>query len=384
MALNKLSARKIATEHKKGRYGDGGGLFLQVSEWGTKAWVFRYERHGKERMMGLGPVQDVSVTLARRKAHEARLLILAGKCAEQFLAAHAAGWADKNLIQWRTTLQLYAYPVMGDMPVGAVDTAAVMRVLDPIWRSKSETAKRLRARIASVLDSATVLGLRKGDNPARWRGHLDKLLPKPGKVRAVQHLAALPHAEVPAFLTQLRQRGGLGAVALEITILTGVRTSEALGTKWTEIDLESATWTIPGSRMKSRKEHRVPLSPRAVEIISGLPTTSEYLFPSYKAGRPFSPLAMLATLRRLGRHDLTVHGFRSSFRDWAAETTAYPNHVVEMALAHAIGDQVEAAYRRGDLFDKRRRLMADWSAHCTRTTTVDMGSVTPIRAGATP
>jgi integrase len=399
MAHNKLTARTVATATKRGRYGDGGGLFLQVSKWGTKSWLFRYARGGRERQMGLGPLHTVTLAQAREMARDARFFVLQGKdpisernaqaataraagatfreCAEQFLAAHGAGWTPKNLEIWRTTLRNYAYPIIGDMPVASVDTAMVMKCIEPIWRIRSETAKKLRARIAAVLDNAKVLELRHGDNPARWRGHLDKLLPKPSKVRTVEHLAALPYGQMHTFLTDLRQRPGLSVVALEFTILTAVRTSEALGARWAEIDLATATWTIPKERMKSRREHRVPLAPRVLEILEALPRESEFIFPGQKDGS-LTSMVMLSTLRRIGRGDLTVHGFRSTFRDWAAETTAYPNHVVEMALAHAIGDQVEAAYRRGDLFEKRRRLMADWSAYCTQPS-ADMGDVIPIR-----
>jgi integrase len=406
MVHNKLTARAIATTTAKGRYGDGGGLFLQVSKWGTKSWVFRYERHGRERVMGLGPLHTLSLAEARDRARQCRQRLLEGldpidvrnsalakqrveaaskatfkECAEAFVTKHAAGWSRRNLEHWQITLRVHVYPVIGDVPVAMIDTAWVMRVVDPIWRTKPDTAKRLRARIGVVLDSATVLGFRQGDNPARWRGHLDKLLPQPNKVRAVKHLAALPHHNAPAFLAELRLRDGLGPRMLEFTILTAVRTGEVLGARWSEFDLMTSTWAIPAERMKSKAGHRVPLSPRVIEILKALPRTGEYVFPSQRDGRPFSQVVMLKTLHRMGRRDLTVHGFRSTFRDWAAETTAYPNHVVEMALAHAIGDQVEAAYRRGDLFEKRTCLMADWSAYCTQPS-LDMGGVIPIRASA--
>jgi integrase len=392
MAHNRLSTRTVEAKLKRGRYGDGGGLFLQVSKWETKSWVFRWERDGRERHMGLGAAHTLSLAEARERARECRRQLLDGhdpiearnserarqrvesarkatfrECAEQYLEAHRAGWGStKHALQWQSTLAIYAYPIIGELPVAAVDTALVVRCIEPIWRTKPETAKRLRARIESVLDSATVRGFRYGDNPARWRGHLNKLLPAPSKVRAVKHLAAIPYLDLPAFLTELRLRSGHGARAVEFTILTAVRSGETLGARWAEIDLTTKTWTIPARRMKAKREHRVPLSPRATEILDDLPRVGEHVFPGTKAGRPLSQLAMLATLRRLGRSDLTVHGFRSTFRDWAAETTAYPNHVVEMALAHAIGDQVEAAYRRGDLFEKRRRLMNEWAKYCER------------------
>jgi integrase len=405
MAHNKLTARAVATATKKGRYGDGGGLFLQVSKWGTKSWLFRYERNGRERQMGLGPVHTLSLAEARERARLCRQRLLDGldpievrngvlaeqrsdiarkaltfkQCADEFVNKHAAGWSPRNLEHWQITLRVHVYPVIADLPVAIVDTAWVMRVLDPIWRTKPDTAKRLRARIQVVLDSATVLGFRHGDNPARWRGHLDKLLPKPSAVRAVKHLAALPYADVPAFLAELRLREGLGPRILEFTILTAARTGEVLRARWSEFDLASAIWVIPAPRMKSKKEHRVPLASRAVEMLQTLPRESEFVFPSQRSDRPFSQVVMLKTLHRMGRHDLTVHGFRSTFRDWAAETTAYPNHVVEMALAHAIGDAVEAAYRRGDLFEKRRRLMSEWGKYCERMPTAS-SNVTAIRS----
>jgi integrase len=404
MAHNKLTARAIATKTKKGRYGDGGGLFLQVYKWGTKSWLFRYERNGRERAMGLGPLHTLSLAEARDRARHCRQRLLDGldpidvrnsalakqraevarkatfkECAEAFVSKHAAGWSRRNLEHWQITLRVHVYPVIGDVPVAIIDTAWVMRVVDPIWRTKPDTAKRLRARIGVVLDSATVLGLRHGDNPARWRGHLDKLLPQPSKVRAVKHLPALPYSDAPAFLAELRLRDGFGPRMLEFTILTAVRTGEVLGARWSEFDLTSSTWVIPAERMKSKTGHRVPLSPRAIEILKALPRTGGYVFPSQRTDRPFSQVVMLKTLHRMGRRNLTVHGFRSTFRDWAAETTGYPNHVVEMALAHAIGDQVEAAYRRGDLFEKRRRLMDDWARYCEKTPTV-VSNVTPIRS----
>jgi integrase len=254
--------------------------------------------------------------------------------------------------------------------VASIDTALVMKCLEPIWRVKPQTAKRVRGRIENVLNFATVRGFRQGDNPARWRGHLDNLLPAPSKVRVVKHHAALSYAELPEFLANLRSRAELGARALEITVLTALRTGEVLGARLCEFDLAAKVWTIPATRMKSAREHRVPLSARVLDIIAELPRAGTYvLSDSFGAGKPLSNDAMLSTLQRMGRGgpgDITVHGFRSTFRDWAAETTAYPNHVVEMALAHTVGDKVEAAYRRGDLFEKRRRLMDEWAWYCAR------------------
>jgi integrase len=396
VAHNRLSSRTVETKTKRGRYADGGGLFLQVSKWGTKAWIFRYERGGRERHMGLGPVHTLSLADARERARECRRRLLDGHdpietrkaerariraeaarvvvfrvCAEQYHEAQRAGWRSaKHGRQWKITLETYAYPVLGDLPVASIDTALVVKCLEPIWRVKSQTAKRVRGRIESVLNFATVSGFRQGDNPARWRGHLDNMLPASAKVRAVKHYAALPYAELPEFMRALRGCEGLGARALEIAILTALRTGEIVGGRWPEFDLAAKVWSIPAGRMKATREHRVPLSARVLEILAGLPRVGPYVFGT----KPLSINAMLNTLRGMGRSDVTVHGFRSTFRDWAAETTAYPNHVVEMALAHAIGDQVEAAYRRGDLFEKRRRLMAEWARYCGRPAGVSAGA----------
>lgn len=390
MALNRLSERAVKAAEKRGRYADGGGLFLQVSKWGTKSWVFRFMRDGRERHMGLGSAITLKLADARERAQECRRVLLDDgdpiearnarreerrleraraktfkMCADEYLAAHRAGWRNaKHRAQWASTLATYAYPTIGDLQVASIDVALVMKCLEPIWRVKPETAKRLRGRIESVLDHATVRGFRRGDNPARWRGHLDKLLPAPGKVRKVKHHAALPFAAAPEFMRTLRGHDEAAARALELTILTVVRTSEAIGATWPEFDFSTKEWRIPGERMKAGVEHRVPLSARAIEILGQLPRNGPYVFPGDRVGRPLSNMAMLALLRRMGRGDITVHGFRSTFRDWAAERTAFPNHVVEMALAHAIGDEVEAAYRRGDLFEKRRRLMNEWARYC--------------------
>ena len=248
----------------------------------------------------------------------------------------------------------------------AVDTALVIKILEPLWPKKPETASRFRGRIECIIDFATVRGHRTGENPARWRGHLDKLLPARNAVKPVKHHTALPYAELPEFMAELHRREGVSAEALELVILTALRTGELVGARRTELDLAGKVWTIPAERMKRGREHRVPLSKRALEILAGLPQDREFIFEGAHPGRPLSNMALLEMVRGMGRGHLTVHGFRSTFRDWAAETTAFPNHVVEMALAHAIGDKVEAAYRRGDLFEKRRRLMEDWARYCAR------------------
>jgi integrase len=387
VAHKKLTARTVEAKRKRGHYADGGGLVLQISKWGTKSWIFRYQRDGRERHMGIGPVHTLSLVEARDRARDCRKVLLDGRdpieernaermrrridaaramtfaqCAEAYIAAHQAGWSNaKHRGQWRSTLATYAYPVIGDLAVAAVDTALVVKCVEPMWKAKPQTAKRLRGRIEAVLDWATVRGFRFGDNPARWRGHLDKLLPAPGKVRAVKHLAAIAWPDLPEFMGELRKREEIGARALEFTVLTAARTGEILGAQWAELDLAAKVWTVPAARMKAKRDHRVPLSARALDILQGLPRDGDRIFAITQKSK-----RLLITLKRMGRADVTVHGFRSTFRDWAAETTAYPNHVVEMALAHAVGDKVEAAYRRGDLFEKRRRLMDEWARYCAR------------------
>lgn len=391
--LNRLTAIKVAKLKKRGRYGDGGGLWLQVSEAGTKAWLFRYKRGGRARQMGLGPIHTISLAEARAKAQEARKLLLEGKdpidekravaasfrartagvvtfreCAERYIAAHADSWKHAaHRRQWPQTLADYVYPKFGDLSVAVIDVGLVLKALEPIWKIKPETAARVRMRIETVLNWATARGYRTGDNPARWNGNLKELLPPRKRVQTVKHHPALPYVEIGAFMTALRERTGSAARALEFAILTACRTGEAIGARWEEIDLKNALWTIPGERMKAGRPHRVPLSKRAMKILGSLPRDGEYVFIGARSGAPLSNMAMLNQLDRMGRKDITVHGFRSTFNDWAAERTAYPREVVEMALAHVVGDKTEAAYRRGDLFDKRRRLAEDWSGYCDKT-----------------
>ncbi len=390
----KLTAVRVAKEKEPGRYGDGLGLWLQVARGGTKSWLFRYQRDGRAREMGLGPCHTVTLAEAREKATDCRRALLAGvdpiearksareagrledarsisfqSCAEQYIAAHKAGWKNaKHAAQWTATLETYVYPIFGALSAAAVDTALVTKALEPIWSEKAETAGRVRGRIEVILDWAAARGYRSPDNPARWRGHLDKLLPPRRKVSKVKHHAAMPYSEVPAFMAKLRQRKEISARALEFCILTVTRTGETIGAKWTpEIALKAKLWTVPPERMKTEREHRVPLSKRAMEILKSLPQEGEYVFPGAKEKRPLSNMAMLEMLHGMGYPHLTVHGFRSSFRDWAAETTSYPNEVVEMALAHVVRDKTEAAYRRGDLFEKRRQLSRDWADFCAST-----------------
>lgn len=389
---NRLSPKAVQNKSKPGYYCDGLGLYLQVSPSGSKSWLFRFTLNGKSREMGLGALHTVSQAEARQKAAECRRLLLAkvdpldarnaatastaleaarsisfAECATAYIKAHRAGWKNaKHAEQWTNTLETYCGPVFGALAVQGVDTGLVLRVLEPIWTEKPETASRVRGRIESVLDWARSRGYRIGDNPARWRGHIDNLLPALNKRRSVRHHPALPFERVGEFMADLRREEGTAARALEFLILTAGRTGEVIGAKPGEFDLRAAVWTVPAGRMKAGKEHRVPLSPRAVAIIRKLEKAhgGDYVFPGQKDGAPLSNMAMLGLLKRMKRGDLTVHGFRSTFRDWAAERTNYPREVCEMALAHAVADQVEAAYRRGDLFAKRAKLMGEWAGHC--------------------
>jgi integrase len=391
--IGKLTALAVERAKRRGYYGDGGGLFLQVSPSGSKSWVFRFKDTGKLREMGLGPTHTVSLAEARDKARDCRKMRLEGldpiearraerikakldaakvmtfkACAERYIGAHRAGWKnDKHAAQWPATLAAYVYPVFGDLSVQAVDVGLVLKAIEPVWTAKPETASRVRGRIESILDWATARDYRQGENPARWRGHLENLLPKKTKVHRVEHHAALPYAEMADFTDQLRQQEGIAARALEFAILTAARTGEVLGARWEEINIAERLWTVPAERMKAGKEHRVPLADAALAIIEEMSTIrqGEFLFPGGKSKRPLSNMAMLMVLRRMGRADLTAHGFRSSFRDWAAERTTFPAEVAEMALAHTVSDKVEAAYRRGDLFEKRRRLAEAWAKFCS-------------------
>ncbi len=372
-AINRLSARQVATA-SAGYHADGGGLYLQVTAAGTRSWVLRYQLQGRRREMGLGPVALVSLQDVRQAALRHRQALLQGidpldarrsalavtgmtwgECADAYIDAHRHGWKNgAQADQWRHSLGAYG-PAPGVL-VAAIDTAAVMACLRPIWTDKTETATRVRGRVERILDWARVSGYRSGENPARWRGHLDKLLPRPSKVRKAKHHAAMAYADVPACMAALATRRALSAKALRFTILTAARTNETTGATWAEFDLDAGLWTIKAARMKAGVEHVVPLVPAAVELLRGLP----------RSRPPFalSENAMLYLLQKRMQQPVTVHGFRSSFRDWAAETTAFPGEVVEMALAHVIRDKTEAAYRRGALLDKRRTLMQAWADYC--------------------
>jgi integrase len=390
--IERLSALKVSRVTKPGMYADGGGLYLQVTSSAARSWIFRYSLNKQTREMGLGPLSAITLADARAIADKCRRQRVEGidpiqardaeragqqtaaaramtfdQCAEAYIASHRDGWRNpKHAAQWKSTLAKYASPVFGALPVQAVDVALVLKVLEPIWATKTETANRLRGRIEAVLDWAKSRGLRAGENPAHWKGHLDNLLPSRNKVGKVVHHPALPYEELPEFMTALRVQDSVGARALEFTILTAARTNETISARRSDIDEGAAVWTIPGDSMKGGREHRVPLSRRALEIVRSLPIDGAYLFPGERAGGHLSNMAMLKLLERIKRNDLTVHGFRSTFRDWAAERTNFPGEVAEAALAHVVGDKVEAAYRRGDLFEKRRRLMKAWGEFATK------------------
>ena len=416
-ALTQLQVKNA----KPGRHADGGGLHLLVKDTGARSWVFRFMLNGRSRDLGLSRCpealallkksggEELTLSQARDVAAIYRLKVKAGidpleereneavekaaaaqaakakavsfkSVAETYIATNEAGWRnDKHRQQWRNTLSTYVYPIIGDLPVGDVATDHVLEIIEPLWKSKSETASRVRGRIETVLDAAKARGYREGENPARWRGHIAQILPARSRLTRGHH-KAMPYAEIPAFLTHLRAKQAVAALALEFTILTAARTGEVIGATWDEVDLEKAIWTIPATRMKAGREHRVPLSDRAVEILNSVkPLGRDRVFVGNKG--KMSSMAMAMLFRRMG-HDSTVHGFRSAFRDWAAECTGYPHEVCEMALAHTIENKAEAAYRRGDLFEKRRRLMADWTAFCLKPGSA-LTNVTSIRrAGA--
>lgn len=403
-SLNRLSALAIR-KTQAGMHYDGGGLYLQVTEStnGTlhRSWLYRFNMSGRERQMGLGSLETVSLADARDKAVEARKLVKDGKdpitekraaraalaleaakamtfdqCREAYIQSHRAAWKNiKHASQWTSTLETYVSPIMGKAPVQSIDTALLMKVLEPIWATIPETAGRVRGRIEAVLDWAKARGFRDGENPARWRGHLDKLLPSRSKIRVVKHHAALPYVEVPAFMASLRMRDVVAARALEFAILTAARTGEVIGARWSEIDPAGEMWTVPGERMKAGRDHRVPLSDASLTILTAMEKikTGEFIFPGERRSM-LSNMALLMLLRRMNRADLTAHGFRATFRTWAGERTDFPREVIEAALAHIVGDETERAYQRGDLFEKRRQLMTAWAAYC------DDGVVVPLRA----
>lgn len=417
-----LSALAVSRLKADGRHAVGGvdGLHLRVVGQ-ARAWVLRVvvgqrtDSAGKvvlhRRDIGLGSYPEVSLAEAREAAREKRKQIRSGidpvqerksgkvrktleavkaktfrECAEAYISANRAGWKnEKHVLQWESTLATYAFPSIGDIPVSAIDTGMVLGVLQqtvkvadgkaPLWLARTETASRLRGRLESILDWASFRQYRSGENPARWKGHLEHELPARSKVQKVEHHAALPYSQIAGFLKELRQRPGISARALEFAILTAARSGEVRGAAWSEIDMEGRLWTIPASRMKAGKEHRVPLAEDVVALLKSLPREAEgeYVFMGMR-GAMLSDMSLTAVLRRMGHGGLTQHGFRSTFRDWAGETTAYPREVCEHALAHRLADGVEAAYQRGDLLKKRSQLMKDWADFCGGRTVSTLGS----------
>jgi integrase len=389
-----LTALKVTRLRELGMHPDGAGLFLQVTK-GGRSWVYRYMIAGQSREMGLGSVATISLAEARRRRDDAKrqrdlgidpieqrrnerakALLDAARAmtfreaASAYIDAQKAAWRNaKHRAQWVSTVETYAFPVFGKVSVQSVDTTLVLRALEPIWSIKPETASRVRGRIEVILDWAKVRGFRKGENPARWRGHLALILPPRSKVQKVVHHASLPYREISGFIADLRGRESIASRALEFAILTAARTGEVLGARWSEVDLDARTWTVPEGRMKAGRQHRVSLSDAAIAVLGHMRQhrrDDDLVFPGLKRGRPLSNMALLAVLRRMRRGDLTAHGFRATFKTWAAERTSFAREVVEAALAHVNGDKVEAAYQRGDLFDKRKMLMSAWAEFCAK------------------
>jgi integrase len=398
--INRLTAREIASLTKPGYHGDGGGLALQITRAGVKSWVFRFMIRGKAYMMGLGPVRLVSLARARQKAHELSMQLLEGvnpleakrsneaelvlekaramtfdECAQACIESKMPSWKNpKHAAQWRSTLATYCTPVLGAISVADVDTGLVLKALRPIWEHKHETATRLRGRIEDVLAWATVAGYRVGENPARWKGHLEYQLAKISKVKRVKHHPSLAWTEIPAFMQSLRQQSGVAAKALELAILCASRSGEVRGARWAEFDLDARIWTIPAARMKAHREHQVALSTSAVALLKSMTRTCDLVFPGTK-GQALSDMTLTALIRRMDEATpdtwrdatgalITAHGFRSTFRMWVAEKTNFPREVAEHALAHQLPDMVERAYQRGTMFEKRLQLMELWGQVC--------------------
>jgi integrase len=408
----RLTLKKIAALRAPGRYTERTipGLTLQITRDGVRSWLLRYMRQGRERYLGLGPLHSTDLETARERARMARRQLFDGidpveqrqaaraaaaleaartttfeAAAEAFHAQHSAKWRNaKHKAQFMTSLKTYAYPVLAPIAVQDIDVALVLKVLEPHWRDKTETASRVRSRVQMVLDYATARGLRQGSNPAAW-AMLKHVLPAPGAIAKPEHHRALDWREVPAFLADLRKREGTAARALEFLALTASRSGEVLGAKWSEVDFENATWVVPAERMKAHKQHAVPLSDRALEILRSLPreVNNDHVFLGPAKDRGLSDMALLSLLRRMGRTDFVPHGMRASFKTWAAETTAYPPDVIEMALAHQVGNAVERSYARTTLFHKRAQLMDAWATHCCTTAPADTaGNVVAIRGQA--
>lgn len=397
----RLSALQVTRLKKRGLYGDGGGLTLQITSTGAKSWLFRYMIAGKSFGMGLGPTHTVSLSEARQKALDARKLLIDGinplaarkqqktatalasarmmtfdQCAEAYILAHKASWKNaKHADQWANTLKTYASPVFGHLPVADIDTSLIVKCLSPIWELKTETATRLRGRIEAVLGWAATSGYRTGENPARWKDHLSNLLAKINKASRTKHHPSLPWQLIDKFMSALKLREGISARAVEFAILTACRSGEVRGAQWVEFDMAGKIWTIPAERMKSKREHQVPLSEAALALLDSLTKSGNMVFPGTK-NQPLSDMSLTAVIRRMNGYGksvwvdaygagVTVHGFRSTFRMWAAETTNYPREVAEHALAHQLPDAVERAYQRGTQFAKRAALMAEWSSYCS-------------------
>ena len=383
-----LSVAAVAKLKRQGRYSVGDGVYLQISKWKTRAWVFRYERFGKAHYMGLGPCRLISLAQARAKGRDAQRMLLDGddplsakrqkrteealrlareqtfeQCALAYLADHDVGWSQASSVQWRQSLSTYVFPVIGKLPIAEIDLPLVLRVVEPIWRAVPETASRVRSRLEAILGWATVRGLRTGDNPARWTNNLRHLLPSRNKFDQREQFAALPYKDIGAFMKRLRAEHSVAARALEFIVLTAGRRGEVLGARWSEI--QDGLWVIPKERMKAGVEHRVALSAPALKLLESLPREGEYVFIGSRSGQPLSPIGLRRLMVKLG-YAVTLHGFRATFKTWASEMTAYPNHVVEQALAHTISNAVEKTYQRGDLIEKRRRLMEDWAKYCGR------------------
>jgi len=402
----KLSATRVMALTEPGRYADGNGLYLQISRWKTKSWMLRYQISGRAREMGLGALATVGLKEARDKARAARLLLIDGtdpiemrlvkrrtlkaelakqmtftEAAEQCIAARRDSWRnEKHAAQWTATLSTYAYPIIGGLSVAQIETGHILKILEPIWSAKTPTASRVRGRIENILNWATSRHYRHGENPARWKGHLENLLHAKARIASERHQPAMPYQELPRFIDELRRQIGISARALEFTILTAARTGETINATWEEFDLNAALWTIRGDRMKAGRSHSVPLSQRAIEILEALPREkgSQFVFPGMRPASQLSNMAMLQMLRGMRGHSSTVHGFRSSFRDWAGDETNFQREVVEAALAHTIRDQSEAAYRRSTALEKRRRLMEEWARYCASVDGI-VNNVMPMR-----
>jgi integrase len=411
----KLTTKRVARLLKKkpGRHHDGHGLILQVTNPTNASWLLRYQRHGRERWLGLGPVHTVSLADARARAKAARLQLLDGidpvqakrdakaaanltaarrltfaEAAEQYYKQHLPSWRSvQHAQQWLVSLKTYAFPVLGGMDVATITTPDVLRVVEPHWQTRTVTADRVRNRIESIIDWTVVRGHRPpGTNPARWRGYLDQVLPAVKRIAKPVHFAALPYAELPAFIATLRRQQGTAARALDFAILTAARSGEVLGATWDEIDLGNRVWVVPAERMKAHKEHRIPLAPQAIELLHNLPREdgNPHVFIGARSGAGLSGMALFRVLKRMKHDGITAHGFRSAFSDWAHEQTSHANHTIEISLAHSVGNEVEKSYRRSDLLNKRVKLLEAWALYCSSPPAKQNASVVPMRRRVRP